>query len=231
MKSFFTADWHYYHGNIMKYCNRVMFMTPDEAGILASGDRDAIRSLRISDESVGRMTAAFTSTINAQAEPDDKIYMLGDWIWRNADAKKLRDSLRCRNIYFIIGNHDRINIGLFSPLPEVDYDPPYTSVTVKVNGQAIALSHTAQAVWDMQHYGAWHLYGHSHGTVEKWLDEAMPGRYSMDVGIDNAFNLTGEYRMFEFDEIKKIFSTRPGFGVIRKPGEEWVYDRPRQVDT
>jgi len=36
----------------------------------------------------------------------------------------------------------------------------------------------------------------------------MPGRFSMDVGVDAAFQLFGEYRPFSLDEIENVMSKR-----------------------
>jgi calcineurin-like phosphoesterase family protein len=43
----------------------------------------------------------------------------------------------------------------------------------------IVLCHYAMRVWSRSHYGAWHLYGHSHGSLED-----LPTSLSFDVGID-----------------------------------------------
>lgn len=77
----------------------------------------------------------------------------------------------------------------------------------------IVLSHYVQAVWNQSHRGAWMLYGHSHASAESWLDAAMPGRRSIDVGVDNAYRVLGEYRPFSFDELNEILSGRPGCSI------------------
>jgi hypothetical protein len=55
------------------------------------------------------------------------------------------------------------------------------------------------------------LYGHAHGSAEEWMDFYMPGRLSMDVGVDNAYRVLGEYRPFSFPEISSIMKSRRGF--------------------
>jgi hypothetical protein len=49
--------------------------------------------------------------------------------------------------------------------------------------------------------GGIHCYGHSHGEFEEKLDDLWPYRNAMDIGIDNAFDLTGEFRPFHYEEI------------------------------
>jgi len=77
----------------------------------------------------------------------------------------------------------------------------------------IVLTHCAHAVWEGSHQGSWHLYGHSHATAEKALNDFMPGRRSIDVGVDNAFIVFGEYRPIAFDEINEIFQQLPGNSI------------------
>ena len=64
-------------------------------------------------------------------------------------------------------------------------------------------SHYAHRIWNQSHHGVMHLYGHSHSTLEhdQW------GK-SMDVGIDNAIKLLGEYRPFNILEVYDILKVR-----------------------
>ena len=59
------------------------------------------------------------------------------------------------------------------------------------------MNHYSHRIWNMSHYGAYHLFGHSHGT----LDDI--GR-SMDVGL-NTHNCV----LYSRKEIHKIFHTIP----------------------
>ena len=42
----------------------------------------------------------------------------------------------------------------------------------------IVLCHYPLAIWDRRHYGAWHLYGHTHGA---YTSDGL----ALDVGVDN----------------------------------------------
>jgi hypothetical protein len=64
-------------------------------------------------------------------------------------------------------------------------------------------SHYSHRVWDQHHKGVFHLYGHSHSSLEH-----DPNGRSMDVGIDNAYKLLGEYRPFNITEVYELLKDR-----------------------
>ena len=53
-------------------------------------------------------------------------------------------------------------------------------------------------VWNASHHGSWHLYGHSHGSLEN-----NPNGKSMDVFIGN-----NNYYPYEISDIIKILDKR-----------------------
>lgn len=52
--------------------------------------------------------------------------------------------------------------------------------------------------WNRSHHGSWHLYGHEHGSLERYVH----GK-SMDVGCN-----IHEYMPLEFNQIKQILDKR-----------------------
>jgi calcineurin-like phosphoesterase family protein len=90
------------------------------------------------------------------------------------------------------------------------FNKTFDKVKITVNNQVIVLDHYAHAVWEKSHRGAWHLYGHSHSNAEEWLNRVMPERRSVDVGVDNAFKILGDYRPFSFIELQKLFANKKG---------------------
>ena len=66
--------------------------------------------------------------------------------------------------------------------------------------------------WLASHYGAKNLYAHSHGTLP-------PYENSMDVGVDMAFRLLGEYRPFSLEEVFH-FASKEGQPKVK----EVIYD-------
>ena len=83
MATYFCSDPHAFHGNIMKYCRRLAFMTPAdrEAFLDIEATGGDLRSLRISEESVDRMNRGLADNINARVGPNDVLWCLGDWVF------------------------------------------------------------------------------------------------------------------------------------------------------
>jgi len=227
MEDHFTGDLHFRHGNILKHSHRLMFMSPEERKVMESGvDRD-IQNLRISRESSDRMNDYFIDKINAQVKPEDRLWFLGDWYMcsrrdTDDDVFKVysfyRRRINCKNVMMLWGNHDPLQDSTARNLIRVLFSKCWDKTTAVVQGQKIQMNHEALAIWDKRHHGAWNLYGHSHSNAEKWLDEIMPGRWSLDVGVDNAFKLLGDYRPFTFAEIKAMMAKRTGFGLLSQRG-------------
>jgi len=207
----FTADTHLGHRRIALYARRLFCLDSSERSLVESVPIGTRSEWRASWESVRRMDEHIIGQINSRVEPDDILWHLGDFCYGNARPKKdvameYLGRIRCKNVFLIAGNHDCESIR--SAFPEsCDYRE------IKVSGKQIVLSHYAQCFWNRSHYGSWMLYGHAHGTAEAWLDESMPGRLSMDVGVDNIAKVFGEYRPVSFDEISALFSSKKGFRV------------------
>ena len=81
MKTFFIADTHFYHTNIIKYCNRP-FSTTDE------------------------MNIALIRKWNAVVGKNDTVYHLGDFLIGNKQQTTDTVKLLNGNIFLIRGNHD-----------------------------------------------------------------------------------------------------------------------------
>ena len=140
---------------------------------------------------------------NKFVKPNDLVYHLGDFTLSGRDNTK-RLFLRLNGRIHILGNpwhHDKqwLNNGLeyFSSDGAIIIEPP---VLVLENieqfnrrGIPAILCHYAFARWDRRHYGSYHFFGHSHSKYN-------PGGRSLDVGVDSAYILLGEYRPFTLQE-------------------------------
>lgn len=207
----FTADTHFGHKKIPFYARRKFCLDQEESETLdliwKNKNIDSMWSP--SWASISRMDDYLIKRINENVGQNDVLWHLGDFCAGRkkeiADvARKYRERINCKNVFLVAGNHDRPEIRkVFSGCYDI-YD-------LTVNSRHVVLSHYAMAFWNKSHYKSWMLYGHAHGTAEKWLDDNMPGRLSMDVGVDNIFNVLGEYRPISFGEIESIMSSRDGF--------------------
>lgn len=139
--------------------------------------------------------------INKYVGPKDILWNLGDFCWTNKPGH-YRERLKCKQIHFCWGNHDKAKCkNLFSTCQDTKM--------LKVDGHEIFMSHYPHAYWNHSHHGAIHIYGHLHYYRDALMDEMMPGRRAMDVGIDAAFHKFGEYRPFTLEEVLAL-AERPG---------------------
>lgn len=136
MATFFTADTHFGHDSIRRYCDRP-FAT------------------------VGEMDAALIKRWNTVVRPGDTVYHLGDFAYRNKKPAGVYLSQLAGTIHLIRGNHEADTLAdcgdRFASVSDL--------TTVTADGQKIVLCHYAMRVWDGSHRGAWQLYGHTHGAL------------------------------------------------------------------
>ena len=183
-KIHFTSDTHFCHNNIIEFCNRPF-------------------------KDVNHMNESIINNWNKVVAIDDEIYMLGDVCLCNED-KKVTEILNRLNgkIYLIKGNHEKSVLNKQYNRDRFEWIKDYYEMTIadpEAYGgrQSIVLCHYGFRVWNKSHHGSYHLYGHSHDTMER----EIWGR-SMDVGIDSANRILGEYRPFNYIEIRAILSKR-----------------------
>jgi len=137
---------------------------------------------------------------NSQVNKGDLVYVLGDVSFGKLDQTiKILSQLNGQ-IIVIKGNHDkREELNKLNELNLIQNWHDYKEITI--NKQPICLFHFAIATWHKQGYGAFHLYGHSHGTFENT-------GLSLDVGIDSSYNYFGEHKLFTFEDIEVIMKTK-----------------------
>jgi calcineurin-like phosphoesterase family protein len=159
MHIWFTSDTHFGHANIIRHCRRPF-------------------------ASVEEMDAEIIRRINERVGPEDLLYHLGDFSFRGGDPAAYRARIKCRRIVLLLGNHDpQTRSGAVRPEFAGLFHEVHSLLRIKVPvagvPQLIVLCHYAMRVWDRAHHGAWHLFGHSHGSLP---DD--PCSRSWDVGVD-----------------------------------------------
>lgn len=191
MSILFTSDTHFGHKKIIKY-------QPDTRGHF---------------ESIDEMDETLIKNWNKRVSPNDLIYHLGDFAFTN--QARIRDILHSLNgdIHLITGNHDKAfnGEGFRKNLSDNrlihTFCGPY--LEVKINKTDFTLNHYSQRVWNKSHYGAIHLFGHSHGSLDGI------GK-SVDVGVDSTEmkDFTGETLCpWSLDEIMEFMETKSMYGV------------------
>jgi calcineurin-like phosphoesterase family protein len=130
------------------------------------------------------MNKGLITNWNNAVKKDDLVYHLGDFAFLPVDyIKSIIEQLN-GTILFVPGNHDKNllkAISKFSFGGKVALLDKLHAETLEIEDERIpfVMCHYAMRVWDKSHYGAIHLYGHSHGTL---FDD--PASRSMDVGVD-----------------------------------------------
>ncbi len=198
MKRWFLADTHFEHdshnGGIIKMMARVSAL-----GRLFS-------CIQEHDEHL-------MGQINKYVDRDDELIIAGDFAWKNPG--KFRSLIQCRQVRFVMGNHDPVQkcANVFGQLHE--------RLRVKAHNRdgsdyvKCVVDHYPGAYWDGSHNGWCNLYGHVHSQREAFLDEVFPGRRGLDVGVDNAYRLFGEYRPFSEHDVFDYMARREGHDDIR----------------
>lgn len=150
-------------------------------------------------ETIEQHDAELLRLHNSIVGKKDTFYFLGDFCFRRPEyAEEILSQMNGVK-FFLWGNHDKHVIKLYQK-----YGTYLGMKTiVKINGQEITLEHFAPRIWNRSHHGAWALYGHSHDNLEH-----TPFGKSMDVGVQSAYRVLGEYRPFSFQEIKTILDAR-----------------------
>lgn len=196
---FFTADTHFGHSNIIKYCKRYFCL--DEFDInhleyLYNTGTD-ILGYKISDNAVYKMNDILFDNINNIVGRSDILYILGDFCWAQnfGDLKKFRDRINCPNVHLVLGNHDRFPKTKYRKL----FDSAEEYKEIRLKGQKLTLFHYPMASWNGAFRNGICLHGHCHGKIDSWKEKSMPGLPLIDVGID-----VWAYKPISFDYVLEI---------------------------
>jgi calcineurin-like phosphoesterase family protein len=168
-------------------------------------DKGRWKALHIAKKRALQMDDDMIELWNNTVDPEDVVYHLGDFCMGNQAEYKRRLN---GEIFFLRGNHDRqVNFKLFTwveNMKQISVNDP----DIGIIDQEVTLCHYAMRVWNKSHHGAWHLYGHSHGTLP---DD--PNALSMDVGVD-----CHGYRPIDLAAVKKHMEKK-AFKPIDHHGE------------
>ena len=168
MKIWFTSDTHFGHKNIIPYCNRPF-------------------------KDLYHMDSTIIKNFNERVKPDDIVYFLGDFCFRNTKggkdgegelhkAKYYKDQLNGDWI-FVRGNHDQNN----SLKTFIEH------IVIHYGGKEIFMCHNPE---DANPYMDINLTGHVHGAWK--IKQLNKNSVMINVGVD-----VWNFRPVSFDEIMK----------------------------
>lgn len=195
MTTWFTADLHLKHKNIIEYCNRPY-------------------------ASVWEMNEALIANWNEVVQPEDHIHVVGDFSLDKSAVEQYLKRLNGRK-HLVAGNHDKCFKGLFNPAQyhwvekyhEWGFETVRASNTIELPNLNIEIKishfpykgagdHTYQERFteyrleDTRHIL---LHGHSHNPREKRCRMTAKGSLMIDVGVD-----ANHYKPISLEEIETI---------------------------
>lgn len=141
-KVLFTADTHFSHANIIKYCDRPF-------------------------ADVNEMNEFLIESWNEKVNKDDTVFHLGDVAFGQVpNAVALLRRLN-GTIQLIKGNHEKVALDANLSLNRFATVKSYQEV--RLAGRNFVLFHYPIASWNRQGHGAIHLHGHCHQTYKHLL--------------------------------------------------------------
>lgn len=154
----FTADQHYCHENIIKYCNRPF-------------------------SNAHEMDEVMIENHNSVVKNNDDVYFLGDFCFRGNNRNAVDILSRLNGNKFIVrGNHDQVlrdcHVAEQFKWIKDYYELKVYDEEIRKN-RLVVLMHYAMRVWHNSHFGSFMCFGHSHGVLP---DD--PDALSIDVGVD-----------------------------------------------
>lgn len=175
VRDFFIADTHFGHTNVIKYCARPF--------------KDVIE-----------MEKHFVSEWNAGVNPQDRVFILGDFsFYDEYETQNLLKRLRGQK-FLVKGNHDSMRMLKkthgFHKI--VFYEEQNFELD---NGDVIrvCLSHFPLLSWHQMHRGAYHFHGHCHGGL--MLPEKLQNARIFDVGVDNTSKIWGHWGPVTLEDV------------------------------
>lgn len=147
------------------------------------------------------MDDTILSNINETVKPHDKLFILGDFtLGKLEHVLRYRDRIQCKYVSLVHGNHDRLTPQQYQ---DVGFYYLGNLVDLKIRGQKVTLCHYAMLRWFKSGQGAWHLFGHSHGTLP---DD--PAALRFDVGTD-----CHAFRPISWPEVSARMSARAALRI------------------
>lgn len=143
-RNLYIADWHYGHANCIRFDNRPF-------------------------NNVDEMNQELIRRWNSAVQPDDTVYILGDFFWvKTSEAITVLKRL-AGNKVLVKGNHDRCKDDAFRKC----FVEIKEYMEIKDNGRDVVLCHYPIPCFKNHFYDWFHLYGHVHTSFEWNMMESV----------------------------------------------------------
>lgn len=180
---YFSSDFHYNHANLVK-------------GVTQWDTTEPCRDY----DTVQEHNEALVKSINDTVKTLDRLYFLGDWsMGGKEEVFNFRKRIKCKNIHFILGNHDEHVRKNYNKCQEL-FNSVDVYQEIKIGKSQFVLFHYPINSWHNKKntdHSAIHLYGHTH-------TELNMHKSSLCVCID----AHPEFRPFHIDEIRGIVKSK-----------------------
>lgn len=135
--NYYISDLHFGHANVIKFDPRPF-------------------------QSLKEMHQTIINNWNAVITPEDDVYILGDFAWKEQIGIEIISQLVGKK-YLIKGNHDKMGSHLESFFVWVK---DYAIIQDKAQNTQVVMCHFPIAHWYNQYRHTVHLYGHVHNTQD-----------------------------------------------------------------
>jgi calcineurin-like phosphoesterase family protein len=203
-----TSDTHFGHAGIVRGTTHWRIMDADGNKIVPL---DAVRDF----DTVEEMNEMMISNINDCVGEHDTLFHMGDWSFGGFEnISEFRYRINCKNIHFIIGNHDhhiesnKENIRRF--FASVN---SYNEVNVahKSGNLKLILCHYPIVSWNNMRKNSYMIHGHQHLKG----DQRFGNGKRMDVGMCGH----PEFRPYNLDEIVEILRNSESYEIENRSKE------------
>lgn len=169
-----TSDQHFFHANIIKYCNRPF-------------------------KSVSEMNEMLTNNWNSVVKPDDTIIICGDFALCGSHIEKFDELLLKLNGHKILikGNHDKRSNRFYTSVIEGTNQKRFILCVQYFSMQGVLFTHRPFDYFDMVEEQI-NVHGHIHNNLPNCgYDLTVQGRINVSVEVTN-------YTPINFEQILKI---------------------------
>lgn len=160
MTVYFTADTHFGHENIIRFCNRPF-------------------------ASASEMNRALITNWNTRVTEDDDVYVLGDFAFRCGDSvREIAHSLKGHK-HLVIGNHD-FKWMQADPDAVAEFVEVAPMLEIEEGGRQLTLCHYPMMAWrNSSRDFSWLIYGHIHNNTDDCFWPLLRGmECALNAGTD-----------------------------------------------